>query len=69
VRSRLPFLLPVLLFSFCLSTIAAAAPATAPTPLMGSHSGSHFEQSVTDQNIRDTADAMVASGPWSIACI
>src|SRR5579862_6783482 len=64
VRKSISSLLPLLL-TLCVSTFAFSAPAASPaalTPPMGWNSWNHFGNRVTDQTIRDTADAMVASG-------
>ena len=65
VRSNRTFPFLSLLFLSCLSTLAFPAfdaASAAPTPPMGWNSWNHFGHRVTDQTIRDTADAMVASG-------
>jgi len=56
-------LLPIALL--CLGATAARAPlenGLARTPPMGWNSWNHFGCDVSDRLIRDTADAMVASG-------
>ncbi len=61
------FRIRTLLLTLCsFACIASHAqtpkPALAATPPMGWNSWNHFAEKVTDKTIRDTADAMVASG-------
>jgi alpha-galactosidase len=61
-----------LLLTSCFSTFAFSAPFAAPaalTPPMGWNSWNHFGHRVTDQTIRDTADAMVASGMRDVSYV